>query len=324
MLRKITACLMAGCLVWNGFAVAGQAWAAPKESQKLPAERAIVGLNDDGWAVADVRKIVGTMVVVSPVVGREINLEESNRFALFQGPNVFTKRVDLPLLQMAVPGFISAVFLKRTDGKPAVGIRYRSGARIENRVMPLKDEGEFQRIGAFIEHFDEIRKGAYTLADTSVSAPDAAYPEFTEEPVAFEVRRPRFVVRARVRAQVVLKDGEKALGDLMPVYEGDQLLMETDLDIRRIPVAEIDRLRFMGTPGATAMQSAILSGAGGAATGALTGAFAAWQAGAKVKETAVFAAVIFGVAGFITGLVRGAKSTRGSKTFVLGPVADRK
>ena len=89
-------------------------------------------------------------------------------------------------------------------------------------------------------------------------------------------------------------------------------------------MAEIDRVRFLGDKGSAAMEQAILSGIGGFATGALTGAFAAWQVGADVKATAIYAGIFFGTAGFVMGLLRGASSTRGSIEYVLGPVKDKK
>ena len=54
--------------------------------------------------------------------------------------------------------------------------------------------------------------------------------------------------------------------------------------------------------------------------GALTGALAAWQANADVKETTIWAAAIFGIFGFVSGLVTGARATQSGKTFTLGPV----
>ena len=321
MIKKLVALLTALCLVWNSLALVESAWAAESKQKERPAAmRTIAGLGEEGWAIVDVREVEGTLVVISPAVGREIDMEERNRFDLFHGPNVANQRINLPMLRMGIPGFQSAVFMKRKNGKPAVRITFRSGRELRSRTIPLRGEDALRRIREYIEHFDEIWKGEYTLGKKSSIEADADYPQVTEEELSFEDRIPRFSVRRRMPAQVVLKGGDRLRGDLMSIYEDDTLLMESDLDTRRIPVAEIDRLQFMGAKGSAAMEQAILSGVGGAATGALVGALSAWQVGGDVKGTAILAATIFGVAGFITGLMRGAGSTRGSREFVLGPV----
>ena len=53
---------------------------------------------------------------------------------------------------------------------------------------------------------------------------------------------------------------------------------------------------------------------------ALVGALAAWQSGGNAKETAIFAGLLFGAIGFISGFFRGASRGRGNREFVLGPV----
>jgi hypothetical protein len=61
---------------------------------------------------------------------------------------------------------------------------------------------------------------------------------------------------------------------------------------------------------------------GSAVSGALTGALAAWQSNASVKEWTVFGTLFFGAAGFLTGLATGIGGGRSSEDIVLGPVTD--
>ena len=325
MFKQVVALVTTVSLLFSTLCTTGPVWADKKgDEEDVQAVRTIAPRGDEGWAIVDIRRVAGSLVVVSPVIGREIDLEESNRFSLFQGVTVFNRRIDLPVLQIGVPGFQSAVFMRKANGKPAVKIQYRSGPNIESRLVNMKDDDELRRFREYVEHFNAIQKDEYTIETSSSIAEDAEYPKFTDEEVTFEMRRPLFALRTRMRTQLVLKDGEKIRGEAVPVYEDEQILVETDLDIRRISVAEIDRIRFLGEKGAAAMEKAVLSGIGGIATGAFVGAFAAWQADADVKQTAIFAALIFGTAGFITGLLTGAKSTRGSVEYVMGPVEDGK
>ena len=120
-----------------------------------------------------------------------------------------------------------------------------------------------------------------------------------------------------------MKDGERIQGELIPVYEDGEVLMESDLSVRRLPVGDIDRFHFKGDGGSGALSGAFQSAVGGVVTGAVAGALAAWQSGASVKRTTLFAASLFGVVGFIFGLASGSRSARGSREFVLGPVQPR-
>ncbi len=340
MFKKTVVLATAVCLAWSSFVATGGVWAGEgkqasgesegkqasgeEKGEETRAVRMIVGRGDDGWAIVDIRKVTGTLVLVSPMVGREIDLEESNRFAMFHGRNAFNQKIDLRLFNMAVPGFQSAMFLKRSNGKPGVKIRYRSGPRLEDRMVPMGDDNDLRLLREYIEHFEEIQKGEYKIGKVSRIAQDADYPRYTDEEISFEARAPRFWVGRRVPGQLVLKNGDVIRGELVPVYEDGQILIETDLDTRRIAVEEIDRLRTLGDRGTGAMRTAVMSGLGGASSGALMGALAAWQAGGSVKETALYLAAIFGTVSFIVGLMRGSESARGSKEFVLGPLSPGK
>ncbi|MDP6040270.1 MAG: hypothetical protein QGG64_17090, partial [Candidatus Latescibacteria bacterium] len=280
----------------------------------------ISGLGDDGWSIVDVRQVSGTRIVLSPKVGVTIDLEEGNRYALFQGTTVYTQKIDLSVLRLGVSGFQSAEFMKRENGKPAIKIRYRSGPRIESRLVNMKNDNDLRRLREYIENFDAIVKGDYTLADSSQIAAGDAYPQYTDDLISFEERRPRFPVRTRLPGTVTLTDGKKIKGEFVPVFEDGRILIETDLSVQKVAINEIQKVAFHGERGSLAMEKAIMQGLGGAATGAIAGAFAGWQANADVKETMIWAAAIFGIFGFITGLVTGAKATQSGETFELGPV----
>ena len=291
---------------------------AAESEKETQYQRGIHELGDDGWEIVDVRRVSGTRIVLSPQVGPQIDLEESNRYALFQGPTIYTQKINLPILHLGVAGFQFAEFMKRDNGKLAIKIRYRSGPRIETRLVNVKSENDLRRLREYIEHFDKIVKGEYTLTDSSKI--DATYPQYTEDAISFEERRVRFRVQTRFPGMVTLKDKKQIIGEFLPAYDDDNILIETELRVQKVPVNEIHKVQFFGERGTVAMERAILQGIGGAVTGALTGALAAWQTNADVKETAIWAAAIFGIFGFVSGLITGARATQSGETFTLGPV----
>ncbi len=291
---------------------------AAESEKETQYERGIYQLGHDGWEIVDVRQVSGTRIVLSSRVGPQIDLEESNRYALFQGATIYTQKIDLPILHLGVAGFQFAEFMKQDNGKLAIKIQYRSGPRIETQLMNLQSENNLRRLREYIEHFDEIVKGEYTIADSSKI--DETYPQYTEDTISFEERKTRFRVQTRFPGMITLKDGKKIKGEFLPAYEDNNILIETDLRVQKIATDKIHKVQFFGERGSVAMERAILQGIGGAVTGALTGALAAWQTNADVKETTIWAAAIFGIFGFVSGLVIGAKATQSGKTFTLGPV----
>ena len=291
---------------------------AADSEEETQYERGIYNLGDDGWEVADVRRVSGTRIVLSPQVGPQIDLAESNRYALFQGATVYSQKIDLPVLRLGVAGFQFAEFMKRDNGKLVIKIQYRSGSRIETRLVNLESENELRRLREYVEHFNEIVKGEYAITDSSKM--DATYPQYTEDVISFEERRPRFRVQTRFPGMITLKNGKQIKGEFVPLYEDNSILIETELSIQKVAVNEIHKVQFFGERGSIAMQRALVQGIGGAAMGALTGALAAWQTNADVKETTIWAAVIFGIFGFVSGLITGAKATQSGETFTLGPV----
>ncbi len=295
---------------------------AAESENKTQYERGIYQLGHDGWEIVDVRQVSGTRIVLSPRVGPQIDLEESNRYALFQGVTIYTQKINLPILHLGVAGFQFAEFMKQDNGKLAIKIQYRSGPRIETRLVNVQSENNLRRLREYIEHFDEIVKGEYTIADSSKI--DDTYPQYTEDAISFEERRTRFQVQTRFPGMVTLKDGKQIKGEFLPAYDDDNILIETELSVQKIAVDKIHKVQFFGERGSAAMERAILQGIGGAVTGALTGALAAWQANADVKETTIWAAAIFGIFGFVSGLVTGARATQSGETFTLGPVEGNK
>ena len=291
---------------------------AAESEKKTQYERGIYQLGHDGWEIVDVRQVAGTRIVLSPRVGPQIDLEESNRYALFQGATVYTQKINLPILHLGVAGFQFAEFMKQDNDKFAIKIQYRSGPRIETRLVNVQSENNLRRLREYIEHFDEIVKGEYTLTDSSKI--DETYPQYTEDAISFEERRVRFRVQTRFPGMVTLKDKKQIKGEFLPAYEDGNILIETELNVQKVPVDEIHKVQFFGERGSAAMERAIVQGIGGAAMGALTGALAAWQTNADVKETTIWAAAIFGIFGFVSGLVTGARATQSGETFTLGPV----
>ena len=291
---------------------------AAESEKETQYERGIYQLGHDGWEIVDVRQVSGTRIVLSSRVGPQIDLEESNRYALFQGATIYSQKIDLPILRLGVAGFQFAEFMKQDNGKLAIKIQYRSGPRIETQLMNMQSENDLRRLREYIEHFDEIVKGEYTIADSSKI--DETYPQYTEDTISFEERKTRFRVQTRFPGMITLKDGKKIKGEFLPAYEDDNILIETDLLVQKVAIDKIHKVQFFGERGSVAMERAILQGIGGAVTGALTGALAAWQTNADVKETTIWAAAIFGIFGFVSGLVIGAKATQSGKTFTLGPV----
>lgn len=331
MFRKSIALLCASCVLWTSLVGAGQTWAAEsgaddakkaeKDGEDRPkTTRTIEALEDAGWAIVDVRQIEGNLVVLSPLVGPEIDLEESNRYSLFQGRSVYNERVPLRLLDMAIPGIQTASFLKSGE-RVMVRIRYRSGPKIANRTVLVGDEDALRRLREYVEHFDEVRKGEYKIGFESKLPEDAEYPRYTDRKISFEERRPRAGITRRLRGGVVLKDGERIEGQLLPEYDDGTILVQSGLDARRVPVNDIDRVLFLRGRRSTKLGTAVRMGVGGAVSGALVGAFAGWQSNSPVKDTAILFGAISGAIGFFTGLFRSSGGP-GKREFVLGPVDD--
>lgn len=329
MFRKATALLCAFCLLWTSLIGAGHTWAAEstggnaekKDGDERPKTiRTIEALDDAGWSIVDVRQISGNLVILSPLVGPEIDLEESNRYSLFQGRSVYNERVPLRLFDVAIPGLQTASFLKLEE-RLMVRIRYRSGSEIADRTMPVGDEDALRRLREYVEHFDEVRKGDYKIGFESGLPEDAEYPMYTDRKVSFTERRTRAGVTRRLPGGVVLTDGERIEGQLLPEFDDGTILVQSGLDARRVPVKDVDRILFHRGNRSRKLGTAVRMGVGGAVSGAIMGTFAAWQTDSPVKETAILFGAISGGIAFLTGLFR-SRGGPGKREFVLGPVTD--
>ena len=145
MFRKTVALVTAVCFTVCNLGMLSPAWAdEEEEASDEQFTRTISSSGSDGWSIVDVRRIDGTQIILSPAVGSEIDLEESNRYALFQGGTTYTSKVDLSLLKVGVSGFQSAVFMKQESGRLALKIEYRSRPRIETRLIPIKSVNELR------------------------------------------------------------------------------------------------------------------------------------------------------------------------------------
>lgn len=318
---RITAGFTATLMLWTTLLGSGLTYAETKDADG-EVVRTIVGRDDNGWAVVDIRTVTGQVVALSPVVGDGIDLDEAIKFSMFQGPSDFNQRAPLPVLATSVPGFQEAVFLKRSDDKYAVRIEFTTANRTRYRTIPLK-ENDVKRLREYVEHFDAIQRGDYKIHRTkSKIDKDAQYPKLTDREVTFETQVPRFVLAKRVDGSLVLKDGQEIKGELVPVYDEGSILIDADFATRTIAVDDISRIRTSGNKSSSAMRGAVMTGIGSSLSGALSGALAAWQSNGDVKEWTIFGAIFFGAAGFLTGLARGAGSGQSSEDIELGPLGE--
>ena len=313
-----TAFLMLWTTLLSGFSYAQKS----NEEDAGQVVRTIVGRGSDGWAVVDIRSVTGNVVVLSPVVGAEIDLDEGLAFSMFQGPSDFNRRAEIPVLAISVPGFQKALFLKRPNGKFGIRIEYTTARKTNFRTIPIK-EVDLKRIREYVENFDQIQKGEYKVHKKKTAIEEGAeYPKETEQTVTFETQRPRFVLARRLDGSLILKDGKEIKGEFIPVYDEGSIRIESDFTSHTIPVENIDRIRTSGNKSSSAMRGAVRTMLGSAVSGALTGALAGWQSNADVKEWTIFGTLFFGAAGFLTGLTTGIGRGRSSEDIVLGPVTD--
>jgi len=311
-------------MLWSTLLGSGLSYAQEEkeEEDRSPAVRTIVGRDTDGWAVVDIRKISADVVILSPVVGREIDLDEGINFSMFQGPSDFNRRGEIPVLATSVPGFQNAVFLKRSNGKFEIRIEYTTGRKTNFRTIPVK-EVDLKRIREYVENFSQVQSGDYKIHKVKTAIEEGAeYPKVTDESVSFETRRPQFVMARRMDGSLTLKDGKEISGEFVPVFDEGSILIESDFTSHSIPVENIQRIRTMGNKSSSAVKGAVRTALGSAVSGALTGALAGWQSNVNVKEWTIFGALFFGSAGFLTGLLTGIGRGRSSEDIILGPVGE--
>jgi hypothetical protein len=317
---RVTAGCTAVMMLWTTLLGTGVSYAEETDEDLHNTVRTIVGRDSDGWAVVDIKQVTGKVIVLSPVVGRALDLQEGIKFSMFQGPSEFNRRSLIPQIAASVPGFREAVFMKRSNDRYGVRIEFTTANKTRFRTIPLK-ENDVKRIREYVENFDAVQSGDYKIhrSKTKIEEGDE-YPKLTEEDVSFETQVPRFVLGRRMDGSLTLKDGQEIKGELVPVYDEGSILIEADYATRTIPVDDIERIRTQGNKSSSAMSGAIRTGVGSAISGALSGALAAWQSNGDVKEWTIFGAFFFGAAGFLTGLARGVGTGRSSEDIVLGPL----
>lgn len=256
---------------------------------------------DGQWAVVDVKTVTGTVVVLSDVVGREIDFEERSRFAVFEGETLYNRKQKLSVLKTPVTGFQSAVFLKLVDDTYGVKISYKNQLGFQNRLLRIKDAEELNHMRDYLVNFE------------GANGKSVGYPMDTEEEVSFEVVQPRFQPRSRLMMQLELENGEKVKGEVLPMMEDDQMMIETNSGFRRIMVGQINSLRLSEYSMGGVVKRAVRTGTEWTLLGAALASVAGmWEPGRSVWDEVKVVAPIMGGVGFLGTLV-----------FDLGKVPDR-
>jgi hypothetical protein len=270
-------------------------------------ERKVRAWGEGQWAVVDIKTVTGTVMILSPVIGREIDFEERNHFAVFGGETKYNRNQNISVLKTPVSGFQSAVFLKLSESVYGVQVTYRDEVGQHHRLLPIKDNGELMNMRRYFETF------------AGVSETDDAYPQETDESVSFETVQPQFQSRERLSGQLVLVGGEKVRGELLPIIEARQMLIDTENGFRRIDVDAIQQVGIGGRGGKgifqKTLQSSIYWGLMGGFTGLMSGTF---YEGASAKEQMLYGAIVGATVGGVFGLLDGLLSIQPSKTFHLG------
>ena len=280
-------------------------------------DREILEREEGGWMISDTRTVTGKVVILSPVVGREIDLNEGVRFSMFQGPSEFNKLAGVRFMALSVPGFRNAVFMTRGEGY-AVRIEFSSGDEIRHRVVRIPED-DLRKAREYVENFRDIRRRSYKIEKRSRIEDDAEYPKRTDEEISFETSFPRFVLTQRIDGGLNLRDGRTLDGELVPAFDDGRILIQQGFDTLRIPVENIKSIRTSGSKSSTAARRAVQSGIGGAITGALIGTLITWQSGGSMGTNVLIGSTIFGAAGVITGFVTGAGQGRKARVIPLDP-----
>ena len=261
---------------------------------------------EDRWAVVTVREVTGTIVVVSPAVGREIDFDEGNQLAVFQGVTEYIKRSNVPTLTYPVTGFQSAVFLKLADDQYGICVTFRDEAGTRCRLLHIRDIEELHRIRDYIHRMSNVQ-----------AAPN--YPLVTEEKATYEVISPVYRAHERLQVKMALADGEKIKGELLPMMEDEQMLINTPLGFRRINVGAIDQIQIPPRGGKRIVTGTIQSGMKYGILGGITGLLAGLSfEGLSAKNEMVLGALLGGTVGASVGFLDGLLSIERAQTFRFG------
>ena len=260
----------------------------------------------DRWAVVTVREVTGTVVVVSPAIGREIDFDEGNRLGVFQGITEYTKRSNVPTLTHPVTGFQSAVFLKLADDQYGICVTFRDEAGTRCRLLHIRDVEELHRIRDYIHRMDDVQ-----------AAPD--YPLVTDEKATCDVISPVYRAHERLQVKMALTDGEEIKGELLPMVEDGQMLIDTPLGFRRIKVGAIDQIRIAPRGGKRIVTGTIRSGMKYGILGGITGLLAGLSfEGLSAKDEMIHGALWGGTVGASIGFLDGLLSIERAQTFRFG------
>lgn len=258
---------------------------------------------EDRWAVVTVGEVTGIVVVVSPTVGREIDFDEGNQLGVFQGVTEYTKHYSMPTLTQPVAGFQSAVFLKLADGQYGICVTFRDEAGTRCRLLHIRDVKELNRIRDYI----------HWISDTQ-AAQD--YPLVTDEKVTYEVISPVYRAYERLQVKMALADGEQIKGELLPMMEDGQMLIDTPLGFRRIKMDAINQIRIASRGGKRIVTGTIRNGLKYSILGGFTGLLAGWYfEGLSAKDELMIGALLGGTVGASIGFLDGLMSIERARTF---------
>ncbi len=258
---------------------------------------------EDHWAVVTVREVTGTIVVISSAVGREIDFDEGNQLGVFQGVTEYTKHHNIPTLTRLVPGFQSAVFLKLADDQYGICVTFRDEAGTRCRLLHIRDTEELNRIRDYIHRMAVVH-----------DAPN--YPLVTDKKVTYEVISPVYRAYERLQVKMALANGEEIKGELLPMVEYGQMLINTPLGFRRIKIDAINQIRIAPRGGKRVVTRTIRNGLKYGILGGLTGLLAGWSfEGLSAKDDMIFGALLGGTVGASVGFLDGLLSIERARTF---------
>ena len=258
---------------------------------------------EDRWAVVTVREVTGTVVVISPAVGREIDFDEGNQLGVFQGVTEYTKHHNMPTVTQLIAGFQSAVFLKLADDQYGICVTFRDEAGTHCRLLHIRDTEELNRIRDYIHWISDVQ-----------AIPD--YPMVTDEKVTYKIISPVYRAYERLQVKMALANGEKIKGELLPMMEYGQMLINTPLGFRRIKMDAIDQIRIAPRGGKRIVTRTIRNGLKYSIVGGLTGLLAGWSfEGLSAKDEMLLGALLGGTVGASIGFLDGLMSIERARTF---------
>ena len=258
---------------------------------------------EDRWAVVTVREVTGTVVIISPAVGREIDFDEGNQLGVFQGVTEYTKHHNMPTVTQLIAGFQSAVFLKLADDQYGICVTFRDEAGTHCRLLHIRDTEELNRIRDYIHWISDVQ-----------AIPD--YPMVTDEKVTYKIISPVYRAYERLQVKMALADGEQIKGELLPMMEDGQMLINTLLGFRRVKIDEIDQIRIAPRGGKRIVTRTIRNGLKYSIVGGLTGLLAGWSfEGLSAKDEMLLGTLLGGTVGASIGFLDGLMSVERARTF---------